>query len=233
MRRQKISSALACFAALGITTASAWAQQPFTLMPNSAPQGTQNLTVTATFANPQTAAAVTSVAFSGTGVTAGAVQHFAGQPFIRFPVNVAITAVAPAFYDCVATLSGGGTLRAALAFQVTLLPLTLTLVPNTGQQGQTLGVTANLNRPFDFFLAQFSFLPANQIAVRNLTPVSGGLAYTFTIDISPNAPPGPYTLVATPVRGQPVQVPNAFTVTALPPLTVVLAPSSGQQGQIL
>jgi hypothetical protein len=203
-----------------------------TLTPNSALQGTQNLSVVATFTSAGTAAAVTQVSFTPAGAitVVGPVVHYPGQPIVGFIINISPTAT-PAAYNFTATLATGGIVQGPNAFTVIALPpVTVSLSPPTGQQGQTLAVTATFSRSVGT-VSQVAFLPAGAIQVRDLAPVPGATAVSFNIDIASSAPLGPYTFTYTLAAGGTTQVPGAFTVLPAPPVNVVLSPGVGQPGQ--
>ncbi len=119
-------------------------------------------------------------------------------------------------------------------------PANVQLTPNTGQQGQTVSVTAH-GVPCQG-LVSISFSPPG-LLVSNLqcqqqaaTLAAIASAPTFTVTISPEAQPGPYTMMVTMHDGrQVVRIPSTFIVTPAPQraAALFLIPNSGQQGQTL
>jgi hypothetical protein len=120
-------------------------------------------------------------------------------------------------------------------------PVNVLLMPNTGQQGQTLNVTAQglpcqgiVSLSFSPPGLQVSGLQCQQQAA---TLAAAASSPSFTLTISPEAQPGPYTMTAVIYGGQRVvTIPSAFIVTPAPQRAaapVFLIPNSGQQGQTL
>jgi titin len=188
--------------------------------PNSGIQGqTLDVTISGTCLT-----GTTSVSF-GSGIT---VNSFTVETSTQTTANVTISGSATTGARDVSVTTPGGTATKTGGFTVNPAPPTIGMVsPNSGIQGQTLGVTITGT----YLTGATSVSFGSGITVNSFN-VDGSTQITANITISGSAATGARDVSVTTPGGMATKI-GGFTVNPAPPTITTVSPNSGVQGQSL
>ncbi len=215
------------------TLASAFTVQPgtatiTTLSQNTGPQGQtiSNIAITGAFTHFSSTAPATTASF-GSGITVNTLTVTDATHAIA---NISISPTAATGPRTVTMTTGGEVATLNNGFTVQSGPAAIaSVLPNSGQQGQTLGSVVITGTVTHFAQGTTTASFGSGVTVNSLT-VNSATSATANITIQPTAATGTNAVTLT-TGGEVAILANGFTVQAGTAVIFTVVPSSGQQGQ--
>lgn len=169
-----------------------------------------------------------SVSFSGTGITVNLITYVNNET-LQLEIFISSSATL-GLRDVVVTNPNGDTDIGQDFFTVKdVAPNIISVVPNEGNQGQTLIVVINGNTFQPGILVAFS---GTGILIETIT-VESSIKIILSIVIDNNAPVSVRDIFLTNPGDTLVICPSLFTVKGLPPIVTTVMPIAGEQGSNL
>lgn len=198
------------------------------VQPNSgSPAQTLNVTITGQGAS--FVQGLTEVSL-GAGITVNSLT-VAGPTSLTAQVTIAADAAIGSRTVTVTTAAEIAGLPNGFTVQAAPLPPTITsIIPNTGAQGQTLGIEIT-GQNTSFLQGSTTISFGSGVTVNTVT-VASATSLTANVSIASNASVGARTVAVT-TGTEVASLSNGFTVNAGVPAITLVNPNSGQQGQTL